>query len=179
MLKKLELSHRDQRKIFKQTKSCPNMATAVGNKANLSSQFIPSRINSTDYIQVVENSLLPSVGCYRVVSLDFQLYNDSLITVMKWVDFWPPCSPDLSPTEYFFDIIVRNNFQYDNTDELGAAIIIGGFNWSESFEEFDWNDKKNIIWLWKSQCCICLLLMSNKTRYQRENVYFWIFSEIG
>ncbi|CAD7002236.1 unnamed protein product [Ceratitis capitata] len=31
--------------------------------------------------------------------------------------------------EYFFDIILTNNLQYDNTDELGAAIIIGGFNW--------------------------------------------------
>lgn len=119
-------------------------------KLNLA--FTSCKMNSSDYIQVLQNCLIPFRAKYRRKKFVFQQDNASIHTssaTKSWFSTkkievlkWPARSPDLNPVENIWGILVRriydNRKQYDTIDELKAAIL-------KAWENIEPNILKNLV----------------------------------
>lgn len=110
---------------------------AFSSKGALELQFVTSRMNSADYIDVLKKSLVPYLRRFRRMRFTYQ-HDNARIHVSRetseWlktqrVDIlnWPACSPDINPMENLWAIMVRriyaDNKQYVTVDELKVAIL--------------------------------------------------------
>lgn len=118
-------------------------------KLNLA--FTSSRMNSKDYIQVLNSCLVPFIHKYPRKKFIFQQDNAAIHTsteTKKWLESqninllnWPARSPDYNPVENLWGIIVRqnaNNKQYSTVNELKIAI-------SEAWENISATTLKNLV----------------------------------
>lgn len=114
-------------------------------------QFTSKKIKSSDYCQVLRMSLLPFLRRFCRKKFVYQQDNASIhisrettewlnankIEILEW-----PASPDLSPTENLWGIIVRriyaHNRQFQSVDELKQAIV-------EAYEGIEEEIIKNLI----------------------------------
>uniref|UniRef100_A0A914DTN0 Uncharacterized protein n=1 Tax=Acrobeloides nanus TaxID=290746 RepID=A0A914DTN0_9BILA len=108
-------------------------------------QFVSKKMDSAEYIQTLNLSLLPYLRRFRRKNLVFQQDNASIHTsreTLGWLASknvtllkWPACSPDLNPIENLWGIIVRhlyaNNRQFQSTEELKQAIVEAYLNISQ------------------------------------------------
>lgn len=99
-------------------------------------QFTTTRMNSQEYIDVLQKSLVPFLKRNRQKKIVFQQDNARIHVSRETMDWfssnkinvmdWPACSPDLNPIENLWGIMVRrvyeNNRHFETTDELKAAI---------------------------------------------------------
>ena len=100
-------------------------------------QFTSTKMKSSDYIAVLQCSLLPFLEQNREIPYIFQQDNARIHFSKETKSFlsrclveimeWPACSPDLNPIENICGVLVRrvyaNNRHFDSTDELKGAII--------------------------------------------------------
>lgn len=98
--------------------------------------FTSSKMNSRDYITVLETCLLPFMRRFRRKKFTFQQDNAAIHTskeTKQWmkdhkIDLldWPARSPDLNPVENLWGIMVRRIYaegrQYAAVNELKSAI---------------------------------------------------------
>lgn len=110
---------------------------AFTSKSTLELQVTSTRMNSAEYIQVLENSLLPFLEGNREIPFVFQQDNARIHVSRETKRFldacsiqtmnWPACSPDLNPIENVWGLLVRrvyvNNRQYNDINELKASIM--------------------------------------------------------
>lgn len=103
----------------------------------LEPQFVSKKMNSAEYTQTLNMSLLPFIRRFRRKRFKYQQDNATIHVsreTMGWFAAnniellgWPSCSPDLNPMENIWGIIVRrlyaNNHQYQSIQELKNAII--------------------------------------------------------
>lgn len=105
--------------------------------STLQLEFPTTRMNSAEYIGVLEASLIPFINENSTKNFIFQQDNASVhksretaawmtnnnINVLEW----PACSPDINPIENLWSYLVRvvyaENKQYSTIDELKIAII--------------------------------------------------------
>lgn len=98
--------------------------------------FVPHKLNSLRYQQVLNEHLLPFYQCRQRAMFMFMQDNapchasrsthawlaDQNVPTLEW----PSCSPDLNPIENLWGIIVRriyaDNKQYQSVDELRHAV---------------------------------------------------------
>ena len=99
--------------------------------------FVTSKMKSRDYVQVLNEHLLPFVEARRDQPLVFQHDNASIHVSAETSRFlqdknicvldWPACSPDLNPIENVWGNMVRQvyveNKQYALIAQLKAAIL--------------------------------------------------------
>lgn len=99
--------------------------------------FPSSRMNSSEYVGVLEMSLLPFLEARGAGYWHYQQDNASIHVsreTRSWFESqnielleWPACSPDLNPMENVWGIIVQriyaNNMQYNSVSDLKTAII--------------------------------------------------------
>lgn len=99
--------------------------------------FTSFKMNSKDYIQVLETRLLPFLRRFRRKKFTFQQDNAAIHTskeTKQWIKDhkidlldWPARSPDLNPVENLWGILVRRIYaegkQYATVDELKSAIL--------------------------------------------------------
>lgn len=121
-------------------------------KGKLNLAFTSCKMSSPDYIEVLENSLIPFKAKYRRQKFVFQQDNASIHTssvTKSWFEsrkielmWWPARSPDLNPVENIWGIIVRriyaNGKQYNSIAELKLAI-------SAAWENFEMETIKNLV----------------------------------
>lgn len=98
--------------------------------------FTSPRMDSAEYIDVLQTNLVPYLRRFRRLKLVYQQDNAPIHrsnVTMQWfrqrrVELleWPARSPDCNPMENVWAILVRrvyaNNRQYGTVDELKAAI---------------------------------------------------------
>lgn len=103
----------------------------------VSIEFISTRMNSSDYQNVLSVNLLPFMRRHARARYTFQQDNAAIhasTSTKAWfashgVDVmeWPACSPDMNPIENVWGIIVRriyrNGKQYHSMQELKDAIL--------------------------------------------------------
>ena len=100
-------------------------------------QLVSKKMNSSDYINVLQCSLIPFMNKNKDREWVFQQDNASIHVSkqslgwlrskkIKYMD-WPACSPDLNPIENLWGILTRrvygNNRQFDSVEELKLHII--------------------------------------------------------
>ena len=109
---------------------------AFCNWGTLLLSFTSSKMNSNDFVSVLNTHLLPFLR-FRRKKYIFQLDNASIYTSSSTsqcfsanhieVVKWPACLPDLNPMENLYGIRVReiyaNNKQFHSTYPLKAAIL--------------------------------------------------------
>lgn len=119
-------------------------------KLNLA--FTSCKMNSADYMEVLNSCLLPFKAKYRRKKFVFQQDNASIHTssaTKAWFDsrkiellWWPARSPDLNPVENIWGILVRRIYadgkQYNSVAELKVAV-------SEAWENFEMGIIKNLV----------------------------------
>lgn len=110
---------------------------AFCSRGTLPVSFTSSKMNSNDFISVLDTNLLPFIRRFRRKKYTFQLDNASIhtsSTTSRWFSAkhiqvleWPACSPDLNPMENLWGMLVReiyaNNKQFQSKDELKTAIL--------------------------------------------------------
>lgn len=120
---------------------------AISSLGGLELRFISTKMDGREYQEVLRHSLLPFLGRFRRLQLQFQQDNAGVhrsvrrrrqdpdfIPMMEWfqqqsitVVDWPSRSPDLNPIENVWGIMVRRiyaeNRQYQNVNELKQAIL--------------------------------------------------------
>lgn len=114
--------------------------------------FTSFKMNSKDYIRILEGSLLPFLRKNRRKKFTFQQDNAAIHTskeTKQWIKDqkldlleWPARSPDLNPVENLWGILVRRIYaegkQYATVDELKAAI-------SEAWENIEKSVLQNLV----------------------------------
>lgn len=114
--------------------------------------FTSSKMNSKDYQNVLESSLLPFLRKHRSLPLVFQQDNAAIHVsndTKKWFERnkikvldWPARSPDCNPVENVWGIIVRRIYAdaktYDSVNSLKVAI-------SEAWEQLEPTVLKNLV----------------------------------
>jgi transposase len=110
---------------------------AFSGLGTLQLQFVSSRMDSKEYQEVLQLSLIPFLRRFRRLNPTFQQDNASIHSskaTKEWLANnhinamdWPACSPDVNPMENLWGILVRevyaNHRQYQNTEELKDAIL--------------------------------------------------------
>ena len=110
---------------------------AFTSSGTLELQFTSLKMKSSDYITVLQCSLLPFLQDNREIPYIFQQDNARIHVSRETRSFltscsvetmdWPACSPDLNPIENIWGLLVRrvyaNNRRFDTTYELKLAII--------------------------------------------------------
>lgn len=110
---------------------------AISIRGTLSLQFPSSKMNSNEYTNVLQSSLLPFMRTREGASFKFMHDNAPIhgsSTTKKWLQEnnipsinWPPCSPDQNPMENIWGIVSRRvyaeNRQFSNISELKRAIL--------------------------------------------------------
>lgn len=134
--------------------------------------FVTSRMNSNDYITVMETHLLPFIRRYRRKKLIFQQDNAKIhvSTVSKaWFDRnkielldHPPCSPDLNPMENLWGYLVRVVYaegkQYGTVAELETAIV-------DAWESIPQDLIDNLIGSMNERCYQVISNHGKRTKY--------------
>lgn len=114
--------------------------------------FPSTRMNSTEYVEVLQMNLLPLFRRRRARKWVFQQDNAAVHRsrqTLQWlatqnidVLTWPSCSPDLNPMENLWGIMVRSiydkNKQFDTIRELKAAVI-------RAWEQVELSTLENLI----------------------------------
>lgn len=114
--------------------------------------FIPTRMNSEIYCQLLEEALIPFTEDMMDDTVIFQQDNAACHAAKHTKAFlkdhsipvldWPACSPDLNPIENIWGILSRNVFnqnrKFDNAGELKSAII-------DEWDKLDPNIVKSVI----------------------------------
>ena len=99
--------------------------------------FTSSKMNSEEYTDVLDRHLLPFLEEIHPQCAVFQQDNASIHTSRRTKEWlaskninlldWPACSPDCNPIENLWGMLVRkiysNGRQFDNMNELKAAIV--------------------------------------------------------
>ena len=97
---------------------------------------ISSSMNSSNYVQVLHENLIPNAEKYAGNDWTFQQDNDVVHVSKETKKFftensvnlldWPSCSPDLNPIENLWGLIARrvyhNQRQFNKVDELWTEI---------------------------------------------------------
>ena len=111
--------------------------TAFTASGILEIQFTSTKMKSSDYIAVLQCSLLPFLEQNSEIPYILQQDNARIHVSKETKSFlprcsveimeWPACSPDLKPIENIWGVLVprvyANNRHFDTTDELKGAII--------------------------------------------------------
>lgn len=100
--------------------------------------WISTRMNSSNYVELLEVSLVEHTEELMGPEFIFQQDNASIHTSRVTMDFlrernipvmdWPACSPDLNPIENLWGWLVRrvymNGQQFSSVEELRSAIRV-------------------------------------------------------
>ena len=110
---------------------------AFCSRGTLPVSFTSSKMESDDFISVLDTNLFPFIRRFRPKKYTFQLDNASIHTssaTSRWfsekhieVLEGPSCSPDFNPMQNLWGILARgiyaNNKQFQSKDELKTAIL--------------------------------------------------------
>lgn len=110
---------------------------AFSSLGRLDLHFTMPRMDSIEYIQVLEQRLVSYLKRFRIIKLIYQQYGAAIHRSKATSDWfeskrietlpWPARSPDCNPMENIWAILARrvyaNNKQYDTVEELKIAIL--------------------------------------------------------
>uniref|UniRef100_A0A914YW33 Tc1-like transposase DDE domain-containing protein n=1 Tax=Panagrolaimus superbus TaxID=310955 RepID=A0A914YW33_9BILA len=134
--------------------------------------FVSSRMNSQDYIKVMESHLLPFLRGPRRRIFAYQQDN-AAIHVSRQSQAWfesknvklhehPPCSPDLNPMENFWGYLVRkvyaNGKKYQTVAKFETSII-------DAWESIPQSLINNLIQSMKNRCFEVISNQGKRTKY--------------
>ena len=134
--------------------------------------FVSSKMDSTQYIKVLSDNLLPFIQQNPQKNFQFQQDNAAIHksrATMGWLSNnnirvlpWPACSPDLNPVENLWGLIVRkiysNGKQYKTVSELKTAI-------QDSWDNISAQTLQNLVDSVRNRLLGVISLKGGPTRY--------------
>lgn len=134
--------------------------------------FTSSKMNSQDYINVMEAHLLPFLRGPRRRMFTYQQDNAVIHVSRQSKDWfasknislleWPACSPDLNPMENLWGYLVRkvyaNSRQYRSVGELETAIV-------DAWDTIPQDLINNLIGSMNNRCFQVINRNDNRSKY--------------